>query len=209
MIPWEDNFDKLSKEQEQLIIGCLLGDGRLECRSLAKTARLRIHHADSQKDYLFWKFEQLKNLITSNPRRHEYIDKRYLKKVVSWYFHTKTLVSLSNLYRLFYANGKKIVPENLGTMLTPYVLAVWIMDDGCLFNQSLILNTQSFTIDEQRYLQELFKKQYGVEVGIQKDRNNFRLYFPKQATKRIQEIIAPFLFSSKFIPVETDLRLVI
>ena len=209
MIPWEDDFDKIPKKQEELIIGSLLGDGRLECRSLANTARLRIHHADSQKDYLFWKFKQLQNLVKTNPKRHEYVDKRYYTKVVSWYFHTKTLVSLSKLYCLFYINGKKVLPENIGAMLTPFALAVWIMDDGCLYKQSLIINTQNFSLDEQRCLQEVFKEKYNVEIGIHKDRRNFRLYFPKEATKRILQIIAPFLFGSKFIPVETDPRLVI
>src|SRR3989344_8257608 len=98
MIPWEDNFGKLSKRQEELVIGSLLGDGRLECRSIAKTARLRIHHADSQKEYLFWKFQQMKSLTKVTPRRHEYIDKRYQTKVVSWYFHTRTFVSLGRIY---------------------------------------------------------------------------------------------------------------
>ena len=207
MIPWEDDFGKLSKNQEEFIVGCLLGDGRLESRSFANTARLRIHHSDSQRDYLFWKFEKLKNLTKTIPRRHEYIDKRYNKKVVSWYFHTKTFISFAKLYKMFYKNGRKNVPVNLEKILTPYILAVWIMDDGCLNKGALILNTQSFSMGEHRYMQSIFNKKYGVKTGIHKDRKNFRLYFPKQSAKIIQNIISPFLFGPKFIPVETDPRL--
>ncbi|MGH2613176.1 MAG: LAGLIDADG endonuclease [Rhabdochlamydiaceae bacterium] len=209
MIPWEDNFDNISKKQEELIIGSLLGDARLESRSLAKTARLRIHHADSQKDYLFWKFQQLRNLVSAGPKKHSYIDKRFSTNVVSWYFHTRTLKSFSTLYCSFYKTGKKVLPKQLSKMLTPFALAVWIMDDGCLSKQSIILNTQNFSFEEHKKLQLLFKYQFSIDVGIHKDRRNFRLYFPTHATKRMQHIIAPFLFGSKFIPVETDPRYLI
>jgi hypothetical protein len=198
MIPWEDNFDKLSRKQKELIIGSVLGDGRLECRSLAKTARLRIHHADSQKDYLFWKFNELKSLSNISPNRHEYIDKRSGTKVVSWYFHTRTSASLGKLYGLFYKDGVKILPKNLLKILTPFALAIWVMDDGCFYKQSLILNTQNFTIKENKDLQNVFKEMYGVEGRMQKDRNNFRLYFSRQSTEKIKIIVQPFIFNQNY-----------
>ncbi|MBU3964598.1 hypothetical protein KJ562_02685 [Patescibacteria group bacterium] len=40
----------LSKQQKEIIFGCLLGDGRLESRSLDNTSRLRIHHGWKQRD---------------------------------------------------------------------------------------------------------------------------------------------------------------
>ena len=46
------------EDQLQLILGSLLGDARLECRSKSirakHTARLRIHQSDRQKDYVFY-----------------------------------------------------------------------------------------------------------------------------------------------------------
>ena len=35
----------ISQFQREVIIGCLLGDGRLECRSKEGSARLRIHYS--------------------------------------------------------------------------------------------------------------------------------------------------------------------
>lgn len=200
MIPWEDNFGALSKNQEELIIGSLLGDARLECRSLKETARLRIHHADSQKDYLFWKFKQLENLTACSPRRHEYVDKRNGKQVISWYFHTRTLASLGKLHSLFYKLGRKVVPVNLIGLLTPLALSVWIMDDGCFYRDYLILNTQSFSLDEQRDLQTIFKKKFLLDVGIQKDRRNFRLYFSRKATVALRSIVPGFPTNQSLSP---------
>jgi len=104
IIPWEDN---LKKSQKELIIGCLLGDGRLECRSNSETTRLRIHQADSQKDYLFWKYDKLKNLVKMMPRMVIYRDKRNRQKYISWYFHTITTNKLKFFYLMFYRNRKK------------------------------------------------------------------------------------------------------
>lgn len=39
---------------------------------------------------------------------------------------------------------------------------------------------------------------------MHKDRNNFRLFFPRKSAKIIGKIIYPFSFNPKFIPVETD-----
>lgn len=199
-------LNKLSKKQRELIIGCLLGDGRLESRSCFNTARFRIHHADSQKEYLFWKFRLLRSLTSSIPRRHEYVDKRNNKRVTSWYFHTRTLVSLRNLYLKFYKNGKKVLPRDLSDLLTPFVLATWIMDDGSWCRKSLVVNSQSFSRKEHDFLCRIFREKFEIKVGVQKDRKNIRLYFAIPATRQILKIIAPFVLGSKFIPVETDPR---
>jgi len=66
----------ISDFQKQIIIGCLLGDGRLECRSKNRTARLRIHHGEKQKDYVFWKYDIFKNIVSSNPKKIVWKDKR-------------------------------------------------------------------------------------------------------------------------------------
>lgn len=188
------------------MIGCLLGDGRLESRSCLYTARFRIHHADSQKEYLFWKFRLLRSLTSSIPRRHEYIDKRNNTRVTSWYFHTRTLASLRSLYLKFYKNGKKVLPRDLNDLLTPFVIAIWVMDDGSWCRKSLVINSQSFSRKEHDFLGRIFMEKFGIKVGIQKDRKNIRLYFTVPATHQIIKIIAPFVLGSKFIPVETDPR---
>lgn len=42
------------------------------------------------------------------------------------------------LWELFYADNVKVVPQNIGELLTSSALAFWIMDDGGLgFNGEL------------------------------------------------------------------------
>src|SRR3989344_3230513 len=81
--------------QLDVIIGSLLGDARLECRSkgirASYTARFRVHHGEKQKEYVWWKYEILKDLVSKEPRKISSINKKRNLKEVSWYFHTITL----------------------------------------------------------------------------------------------------------------------
>jgi hypothetical protein len=203
VIPWEDS---LCPEQRSLLVGCLLGDGRLECRSKAGSARLRIHHADQQRDYVFWKYNLLKPWVDRFPWKTTYVDKRNGEAYVSWFFHTRTLEIFKPWWQFFYPDGAKILPETIGQFLDPMALAVWFMDDGCFREECIILNTQSFSLHENKFLRDYFIQEHGVRPIIQKDRRNVRLYFGKSSKEKLLSIIRPFLLSTfyKIIPVTTD-----
>lgn len=209
VIPWEDNL-VFSDLQKDVLIGCLLGDGRLECRSESGAARFRVHHAESQREFLFWKYNHFQELVRRAPWRTEWLDKRNGRIYGSWFFHTITTLLFKPFYERFYREGIKIVPRDIGKYLTPRAMAVWVMDDGCRTQQDLILNTQSFTLDEQRFLLEEIKRRYEVRGTINKDRNNYRLRFGRLEAKTLSEIIAPYILESlitKIVPVSTVSRL--
>lgn len=193
VIPWEDS---LNPEQQSLLVGSMLGDARLECRSKQGTARLRIHHADQQKDYVFWKYNLLKPLVLRPPWRTAWKDKRNGEIYVSWFFHTKTTAILESWWRFFYPEGTKILPSSFGSLLNPLALAVWFMDDGCFQEDSIILNTQSFSREEHTGLQQYFRERYGIEPSIQQDRRNVRLYFGKTEKDKVLSIITSHLLPS-------------
>src|SRR3989338_2408824 len=195
VIPWEDNH-VLSDLQKEILVGSLLGDGRLECRSKNGTARFRVHHAESQREYVFWKFYHFQNLVRGVPWRTKWLDKRNGQIYGSWFFHTQTSQAFRPLYEKFYQEGVKIVPDDIGTFLTPLAFAVWIMDDGCRTRDELILNTQSFTREEQEFLLEEIKRRYQIKGTINRDRRNHRLRFGRVAAERIAQIVAPHVIES-------------
>lgn len=198
----------ISQFQREVINGCLLGDGRLECRSEEGDARLRIHHGHKQKDFVFWKYELLKNLVSCPPRkivcwRNPENNKRYF----SWYFHTLTLKQFREYYQAFYQNKRKKLPEKISEILTPISLAAWIMDDGCLSQNSIILNTHNFSLTENRVLQKVFKKKFNFNSGINRDRNKWRLRISKNDFQRLKKLIEPYIIPSmryKIVPVTTS-----
>jgi len=186
----------ISDFQKQVIIGCLLGDGRLECRSKENTARLRIHHGYNQEKYLFWKYEIFKNIVSTNPKKIVWKDTKRNINCISWYFHTLTLKELGDIYLLFYKEGKKVLPKNLYNLLTPISLAIWTMDDGDNDKDSIRYNTQSFSYKEQNILKELLKKKYQLESNLNKDRNSYRLRVKKSSKIKLIKLINPFIISS-------------
>src|SRR3990167_9008911 len=155
------------EDQLQLILGSLMGDARLECRSKSirakHTARLRIHQSDKQKDYVFWKYEKLKDLVLKGPRFTKvWHDPKRNKDHFSWYFHTQSSESLGLIHKIFYKDNVKIAPNELSELLEPLGLAVWYMDDGSNNGGSITLNTHGFTVIEQKALKDLLLEKFNV-----------------------------------------------
>lgn len=197
----------ISQFQREAINGCLLGDGRLECRSKEGSARLRIHHGWKQKDFVFWKYKALKDLVFCPPRKIVcWKNPKNGEDYYSWYFHTKTIAEFKEFYKTFYRDEKKILPKNIFDLLTPLSLTVWIMDDGCNTGDSLILNTQNYSIKEHLKLQKVFREKFGILSTINKDRDEFRLRFNKENASKLIRIIMPRIIPSmeyKIVPVTT------
>ena len=200
-------FD-ISSLQKEIIIGCLLGDGRLECRSKEGSARLRIHQGWKQKDLVFWKYKVLKNLVSCAPRKIVcWKNPKNNEDYYSWYFHTKTIPEFRELYEMFYRDGRKILPQNTLDLLTSLSLTVWVMDDGCNTGDSLILNTQNYSMSEHLELQKVFQKKFGILSTINKDRDEFRLRFNRKDASELIKIITANIIPSmryKIVPVETE-----
>lgn len=201
-------FCTLSSKQKEIIFGTLLGDGRLECRSKQGTARLRIHHGAKQKELVFWKYYEFKNLSLRQPRLiKSWVNPREETDYYSYYFHTKTLSELGEFYRLFYRRKTKIFPKSTIIFLTPLALAVWYMDDGCYHNSSIILNTQNFTLNEQEQCKKILFKKFGVFSTIAKDRNKFRIIITRQSVNKFLKIVRRNVIPSltyKIVPVTTS-----
>ncbi len=185
--------EQFSAIQQEVLIGTILGDGRLESRSKNGSARLRVHHAESQRDFLFWKYQVFQNLVTREPWQVTWIGKQTGNKYSAWFFHTKTLSTLRELHQLFYPAGKKIIPINIEDLLTPRALAVWFMDDGCMTPSSAILNTQCFSKLEQEILRSWFQNYLGIETKFNKDRLTYRLCMNKESARELSEIISPYV----------------
>ncbi len=199
----------LTNQQKDILVGCLLGDGRLECRSKIGTARFRVHHADSQRNYLWWKYRCFQEIVTRAPWSTDWLDKRNKCLYRSWFFHTVTSNLFTPTLNRFYPHRKKVVPTDIVQDLTPLTVAVWIMDDGCLSEKSLILNTQSFTLNEQHRLLSAMKRRYGIEGFVNRDRSNFRLRFGREQTEVLSGIVRPYVvesLQSKIVPVSTESR---
>jgi hypothetical protein len=168
----------LTDNQHAIIIGSMLGDGSMRCKT---NALLEVNHSRHQQSYVDWKFSQLANLVRTAPKLRQGNGSR-----IAYRFTTLSLPQLTPIYRAFYRGGKKIVPD---LNLSPLALAVWFMDDGCKSRTSVYLNTQQFDAASQMALVRMLEAQYGFKVTLNRDKTYFRLRIAVESIERFKAAI--------------------
>ncbi|HET8592995.1 MAG TPA: uracil-DNA glycosylase family protein [Solirubrobacterales bacterium] len=172
-----------------VVIGTVLGDGHLN----AKSAHLFMGHSTKQKDYAVFKSVLLAELsprteeltaaaVVGGPPRYDTV-------------HVRTIAhrSLGVLRNDFY-RPEKIVPEWIAKQLNERMLAIWFMDDGYTRirpggREPLAeIATNGFSdADRQILLKGLSR------LGLPSKALRGRLYFDVPTTKKLSEMIAPFI----------------
>jgi len=173
----------LTERQKAIIVGCLLGDGAMRCKT---NALLEINHSFKQRDYVDWKYNELKELVSTRPHKRFGNAGR-----IAYRFTTKSLPDLTEVYRKFYKDGKKIIPDNLN--IHPLSLTVWFMDDGCKSYRTIYLNTQKFNVTEQEKLISLLNRQFDIKTSLNKDKTYYRLRIAVSSVAKFLAIVKPCL----------------
>ena len=172
----------LSGAQREIIVGALLGDATMRCKT---NALLEINHSVHQRSYVDWKYRHFAELVGTPPRVRLGNGGR-----VAYRFVTRSLPVLTPYFRLFYGRGVKSVPD---LKLSRRALAVWFMDDGCKSRSAVYLNTQQFDISNQQRLLMLLREQWGIEGALNRDKSYFRLRLSTEGTARLVALISPYL----------------
>lgn len=186
--------------QLDVIIGSLLGDACLECRSVGArspiTARFRVHHGEKQKNYVWWKYEILKDLVLREPCEISWTNPKRMLHEVSLYFHTKSLRNFGILYHYFYPQKVKILPAHIFDLLTPKMLAVWFMDDGSYNGNNITLNTQSLPKNEQLRIVDYLRDKLSIYSTVVKEYQNWKVYIGSRDFRNFLSIIEPHIIPS-------------
>lgn len=113
---------KLSKELIEVLLGTVMGDSSLNFRGIS--TRLVTEHSVKQSEYVYHLAEIFKCLepsvnLTKQNTKYPAISLR-----------TKSYPNLTEFYKSFYKDGKKVIPFELFDNFTERSLAYLIMDDG-------------------------------------------------------------------------------
>lgn len=169
-------------EQLELIVGSLLGDGTL----LRTTAGycFRAHHGLAQRALVDWKYVRLRTFVRTGPRSCG----------SGYYFRTVSHPRLAELRAAFYDGSRKIVPRALlKEFLSPFALAVWIMDDGAADGRQLRINSQSFTVQECEDLARLLWEEFELTFSLNTDKEMPRLRCSADSMSKLRELVGPYL----------------
>ncbi len=192
---------QVTKEQSDLIIGTVLGDGFLQKRG--QKTRLRICHSFKQREYVDWKYKKLQSLCVRTQIPKKVTQNSYQ----SYLFSTQSDERLSHYHNLFYeqVNGRyqKIIRPELALYLTdPLSLAIWWMDDGSARTDCYAgrFATQSYTLSEHKLLQDILMRNYCLKTSIvrhttKKSKVQYTLSVPSKGDQfaRLVQLIRPFV----------------
>jgi len=158
----------MKKEQKDLIIGTLLGDGNLKTETKGRTWSYRAIHKKEHKEYIEHKYNILKGMCKSEIKLSKIWDKRTKKEYEYYIFNTTVQNSLKFYGNLFYIydSERKIVikkvPLKIEKFLTPKAIAYWYMDDGSIkwLGKSNVMRicTENFSFECIQRLKKVLKK---------------------------------------------------
>jgi hypothetical protein len=193
----------LLPHQHQLLIGLMLGDGNLRFPGRSHHANLTVDHGDAQKEYVWWKYEQLQEWVLTPPAQVRRIFHKDPSRItVSWRFSTVSHPALTFYHELFYRDGLRIVPKSINDLLTePQSLAVWLMDDGSRNTDVLFISTENFSVADQELLRGCLWERFGIASTLNfhstsNGRRLYRLRLTREGSKKARDLVAPFVFPS-------------
>jgi recombination protein RecA len=193
----------LSGQQEQVVLGALMGDGSLSPNRKGRTGvRFRMGHGAKQAEYLDWKVSMLGNIGCSRTQNE--------KGAVFADF--SPLPELDELREVVYFGGDKkhITWEHLKAM-TPLALAVWYMDDGCFTVRSQGLQerteggsgrieicVEAMSEGSRERIVDYLRDTHGLDVRLRVagEQQMAVLQFSTESSARFQEMVAPFVHPS-------------
>lgn len=170
---------------ESIFDGLMLGDGYL---LMKKGSRNAIYgHSCKEYEYIEW----LVNCITKSNFNHNHKiynkDNGYNTGRV-YQFYTRVNPWLTEQYRRWYPDGKKVVPSDLA--LTKDILRHWYIGDGCLdsaknYLRQIAISSHSFSKECREFLCHQIRS-LGFKAS---NRENGLICIPKTSVKPFLEYI--------------------
>ena len=182
----------LTKEQREILVGLLLGDGHLETQNNGRTYRLKVEHSLKQEDYVMWLYEHFKEWAPAGLYR-----KKRSNGQESVGFTTYSHGAFRFYGQQFYHGKQKVIPRLIDKLLTPISIAIWFMDDGSrksLRHATYIIHTLGFTKKELVRLQDVLLKKFKIRTTLHRQKTIYwRLYIPSKSALAFRKIVEPYI----------------
>ena len=189
----------MTKRQYDIILGTVMGDAYIQATG-KKNARVRFEHSEKQKDYIYWKWQELKSWMQDKPKKVVRYNPIW-KKIYTYYrCQTHSSPVFGKLRRLFYTDNQKIIPENFGRIFrSDLALAVWYMDDGYYYHRdkTAYIYLSKFPEREIKKILRVLDKNFALKPKLEIKRSeNINLKFPVNETKKLINLIKLEIISS-------------
>jgi hypothetical protein len=169
----KDNM-KLTKKEEEVLVGTLLGDSSIICGK--NYAYLSFCHESKQSIYFFKKYNILKRTMSSYSYKDNLIT-NFTNNGKFYYATGRSLKCLRTYRDIFYPNGKKSIPMDfIKDRFTNISLSYLFMDEGCKNCNTINLNMQSFNREELQNFINFLEEKFNLKFIIKKDKTLYLRY---------------------------------
>lgn len=175
---------KLSPIQRQIVIWGTLGDGHIDKR---ETQPLYIEsHSVKEKDYIFWKYEQLKPMFNQPPVFYKGKPKTFnggtkIYNCKDYYrMSSKIIDDLDNIRKMSKLEKIKTL-DNLG-------LSLYMLDDASRSDSNWELCVAMLSQEEKEYFLDICKDRLNINGYIQNCDNRY-ITFDAVSSRQIDDII--------------------
>jgi len=176
----------LTKEQKELVIGVLLGHGKI-VKHGKEGYRLTVVHPEKERALIMWKKSILGNFVNV-------VRETEKKKSNIWTFNTATHNDFRFFRKLFYDGNKKVIRNEIINYITDLSLASWIMDCGINLKEHMRISIR-FSKKESEILQNALKVNFGLRCKICEYSKNEKKYYYISLNKRnftlLSDLIKP------------------
>lgn len=190
---------ELTARQKSILVGSMLGDGRL-FKTGSETAAYSEHHSEKQRPYLEWKASEFepftKGITPSNKGPH-------LGNLMT----THGVRVLKPYWDLFYPQGKG--SKGFSNLPLKWVdalaLAVWFMDDGSKSGKCLRFSVSPDLKDVEVQL-KVFQK-LGLDAHFYQEKNGNTIFISDRTNlTRFMDLVRPHIHPSLSYKLDLDPR---
>lgn len=188
---------RLTDDQLQLLLGSTLGDGSLR-RTGGRSAAFRVGHGPEQQEYVQWKHWMLEPFSRPMTTVGNGVG-----------FDTMSFPALDELRQELYTGGGGRTATSVLDRLDARGVAVWYADDGSFGGHferwgqgKAVLYNKSLNGESRVRVAALFER-----LGVGAPRDDGRgFWFSAEQTKRLHELIAPYVHPSIAYKLHPTLR---
>jgi hypothetical protein len=190
-MPRQSNKVSLTKQQKEVLLGILLGDGHIELALNGKSARLKIEQELKKMEYVSHLHQLFSNLspgeITAATNSNNVrFSTRYSSTLL--FYHTA-----------FYGTKRpwfRKVPCWIEGSFTARSLAYLIMDDGgtkSKDSKGLYINVYGLKRRDQEFLCNILVRKFSLQAKTVKDRKYSRIFISGHSYETLMPLIDPYI----------------
>lgn len=194
----------LSKIQNEILVGILLGDANLGKNENGRKYRLRVLQSTEHKEYVYHLYDVFKEFVKTPPKNQSASDSKRDKVYNRTYFNTSQQECFLPYAKLFYkiaesktSQTKKCIPESIINLITPRGLAYWYMDDGAQkwkeVVNSVCFCTDRYSEEEVLHLIFVLKSKFDLQCTPQKKNGKLRIGVSTKSYDKLTDLIYPYI----------------